>query len=116
MTRDNPMTASERQRKKVKHVAKTGLKMYGKRRNPASTAPIAPLPALPAPLVLPPTRHAGEEPSAAENPDTEMTDEGEDPSGEGQEDDDGGPRDKSVLISFNDHIAYAIWNKEDAGR
>ncbi|KAM7484794.1 hypothetical protein LguiA_000803 [Lonicera macranthoides] len=59
MTRDNPMTASERQQKKVKHVAKTGLKMYGKRRNPASTAPIAPLPALPAPLILPPARHAG---------------------------------------------------------
>ncbi|KAM7506475.1 hypothetical protein LguiA_016928 [Lonicera macranthoides] len=101
-----------------------GLKMYGKKKNTALTAPSTPesppeptaplppesrLPARP-----PPARHAGIEPSARENLENEMTDEGEGPSDASEKDDDGGPLDKSVLISFKDHIAYAIWNKEEA--
>ncbi|KAM7493621.1 hypothetical protein LguiB_028230 [Lonicera macranthoides] len=38
MTRDNLMTVSKRQRKRVKHVAKTSLKEYGTRKKPTPPA------------------------------------------------------------------------------
>ncbi|KAM7496819.1 hypothetical protein LguiA_021233 [Lonicera macranthoides] len=46
------------------------------------------------------------------NPETEIATQGEDRISAGQEDDDGGPIDKSVLISFKYHISYAIWNRK----
>ena len=88
------MTASERQRKRAKYDAKTGLKQYRERKKRTS-------PALESP------------PPAPENPETEIAAQRGGPSGADPEDDDGGPVDKSVLISFKDHIAYAIWNREE---
>ncbi|KAM7529087.1 hypothetical protein LguiB_032497 [Lonicera macranthoides] len=106
MTRENPMTASERQRKRVKHVATTGVKQYGKRKKLTPPAQDSPIPELPPPQsnVLPTTPAPPPAPPAALAPESESL---------GQEDDDGGPIDKSVLISFKDHIAYAIWNREE---
>ncbi|KAM7479421.1 hypothetical protein LguiA_027634 [Lonicera macranthoides] len=99
MTKDQPMTASERQRRRVKHAVVSGVKQYGKRKNPTPSAPESESVAAP--------------PPAPANPETEIATEGEDRSGASKEDDDGGPIDKSVLISFKDHIVYAIWNREE---
>ena len=49
---------------------------------------------------------------ARENLQIEENFQSEGPSGS-DEGPSGGPIDKSVLTSFNDHIAYAIWNQEE---
>ncbi|KAM7523166.1 hypothetical protein LguiA_013068 [Lonicera macranthoides] len=79
---------------------------------PPSHAP----PAEPAPpaALAPESESLESPPPTLENLEIEIAAQGEDPSGAGQEDDDGGPIDKSVLRSFKDHIAYAIWNREEA--
>ncbi|KAM7490787.1 hypothetical protein LguiA_033708 [Lonicera macranthoides] len=99
MTKDQPMTDFVRQRRRVKHAVVSGVKQYGKRKNPTPSAPESESVAAP--------------PPAPANPETEIATEGEDRSGASKEDDDGGPIDKSVLISFKDHITYAIWNREE---
>ncbi|KAM7528724.1 hypothetical protein LguiB_032134 [Lonicera macranthoides] len=77
---------------------------------PSHALPAAPTP--PAALALE-SESLKSPPPTPENPEIEIAAQGEDPSGAGQEDDDGGPIDKSVLRSFKDHIAYAIWNREE---
>ncbi|KAM7497689.1 hypothetical protein LguiA_022103 [Lonicera macranthoides] len=83
MTKNNPMTASERERKSKKHWNSDILLTQNDPQNEDNIS------------------HS----VARENPQIEGpsgSDKG--PSGE--------PIDKSVLTSFNDHIAYGIWNME----
>ncbi|KAM7516480.1 hypothetical protein LguiA_006063 [Lonicera macranthoides] len=86
MTRNRPMIASERQRKKKQYVRKRKGK------------------ATPIELASP---HQAEEVV----PEAPVHDVGEGSSVASKEDD-GEPVDKSVLTTFEDHIAYAIWNGE----
>ncbi|KAM7510856.1 hypothetical protein LguiB_009731 [Lonicera macranthoides] len=124
-SRAHPMTAFERQRNIVKHVV-TGLKQYGKRKNPTppaleSTIPELPPPQLdalptapvPLPAFAPESEPLASPPPAPANLETEISTQGKYPNSASQEDDDGGPIDKSMLRTFKDRIAYAIWNRED---
>ncbi|KAM7485434.1 hypothetical protein LguiA_001443 [Lonicera macranthoides] len=112
------MTASERQRKSKKHCVVTALKQYGKTKNPVTPTP-------PEIENDPPSQN---EPRCEKNSDhlstqndpqneenTSQVVARENPQIEGPSGSDksldGGPIDKSVLTSFNDHIAYAIWNQ-----
>ncbi|KAM7463970.1 hypothetical protein LguiA_032091 [Lonicera macranthoides] len=83
MTRNRPMTASERQRKNKQYVRKG----KGKATPTELTSPISDF--------SPYTPGKG--------------------SGIASKEDDGGPVDKSVLTTFKDHIAYAIWHGELEG-
>ncbi|KAM7507540.1 hypothetical protein LguiA_017993 [Lonicera macranthoides] len=76
------MTGSERQKKSKKHCVVAAAKQYGKTKKSITPTP----PEIENDPPPPPPLNSDKGPS-------------------------GGPIDKSVLKSFNDHIAYAIWNQ-----
>ena len=120
MHRENPPTASERQRKAIKH-AFTHIK-HGKRKSQALSQPT-------------PARELSEETPTPQNEEDLETDEANSvheeaaeallssgvgegvdegsSSGVAPEEGDGGPIDSSVLKTFKDHIAYYIWHREE---
>ncbi|KAM7469831.1 hypothetical protein LguiA_008014 [Lonicera macranthoides] len=118
MTRKRPMTASERQRKSKKHCVVTAAKQHGETKKLVTLTP---------PEIENDTPSQNEpqcegnndplstqiDPQNEENPSHLVAP--ENPQIEGLNGSDKGPSagpiDKSVLTSFNDHIAYAIWNQ-----
>ncbi|KAM7531213.1 hypothetical protein LguiB_034623 [Lonicera macranthoides] len=131
MTKDNPMTASERQRRLKKNVGTGSKKQYGIKRKPLTPPSSESTEAESESMsqTNPPTQEnpdgtltqtqteipAEENPSGGENQNEEVEESHDGIAADG--DNDGGPVDKSILTSFSDHIAYAIWNRhEDENR
>ncbi|KAM7491417.1 hypothetical protein LguiA_034338 [Lonicera macranthoides] len=104
---------------------------HSTKKNPPLPAPESPTPKLPQsqshalpaapapPATLAPESESPEPPPPAlEILETEIAAQEENPRGSGQENDvkkydNGGPINKNALISFKNHVAYAIWNRED---
>ncbi|KAM7516470.1 hypothetical protein LguiA_006053 [Lonicera macranthoides] len=127
MTKDNPMTASERQRRLKKNVGTGSKKQYGIKRKPLTPPSSESTEAESESMsqTNPPTQEnpdgtltqtqteipAEENPSGGENQNEEVEESHDGIAADG--DNDGGPVDKSILTSFSDHIAYAIWNRHE---